>query len=166
MKRGFSLLEIIVVIALIAMTSGIVAVNYNAIIQSFTRPSIDKSVAKTIREARHQSSVIKDTVQLHYDNQKQVFIITDRTNKTLSEIPSGFDPETTKIVIRFLPLLPQKAGETEYHWIIGSEPINSVSFSPHGVSTPFGIAIDTPDEQTTYFFDPFSSQVIDIPHKP
>lgn len=165
MKKGFSLLEIIVVIALIAMISGLVAVNYSSIIRSFTQPSIEKSVAKALREARHQASILKDTVALRYNAQKQNFVISNRANEVLIEIASGFDPEKTKVEIRFLPLLPQKFDETEWHWIVGGEAIDAVLFSPEGVSTPFGITINTPNEHATYFFDPFSSRVIEVPYK-
>lgn len=156
-RAGFSLLEILLVIALIALASSILITNFTTF-SDFTQEAIPEEVlAAAIRKARFIAAADRITTKLRYDDESGTLQI-DPTGDQFS-INSDFGPDG-RGEIRFF-LIPPAVGLSSF-----SDPneaklkTKAVVFAPDRSSSPFIAEIDSGRGSPTRLrFDPFSSVV-------
>ncbi len=154
---GFSLMEMIVVLALVSLLAGLVAVNYDAIISSFTQPSLEKSFFKAVRQARYQASVTKNHTILRFSDETYEFVILNENNEILEKVPSSFDPDEDTVTVSFLALSPSLEDHSHWKWEKTEIALTSLNFTPYNVSTPCLVSLLSPYDDTQVAVDPFSS---------
>lgn len=158
MRRGFTLVEFIIVIALIALVGGLVAVNAEAILRGLGEEPVERLLQKAVREARFQAASLKEPAQLRFDEETAAFEVTSRAGSPLAAFPTGLQGRTDRLLIEFEQILPEqgltRGGRTE------TAAIDAVTFLPDRSSTPFRVTIDHDRTRFTLQFDPFSDIVI------
>ncbi len=154
---AFSLMEMVVVLALIGLLAGLVAVNYDAIISSFTQPSLEKTLFRAIRQARYQASLTKDYTFLRFSDEKYEFVIENSQKKVLATLGTTFDIDNDTVTATFIALNPTLEDHNHWHWETTDVELNKVMFTPYSVSSPFQVKLISPNDDTTITLDPFSS---------
>ena len=162
MRRGFTLIELILVIALIALVGGLMVINAQAILRGLGEEPVDRILQKAVREARYQAASMKEPAFLFYDEERgqlQVFSETGRQLASFS-VTGGEDfPE-----IEFEQILPgwgtDGSGRDE------TAEIEQVVFRPDRSSTPFQVTVSEGMQSFTLRYDPFSAIVIDDSRNP
>jgi prepilin-type N-terminal cleavage/methylation domain-containing protein len=158
-RRGFTLIEFIIVIALIALVGGLVAVNAEAILRGLGEEPVDRILQKAVREARFQAAYLKQPTQLRFDEESAAFRVITRDGAALAEFTTGLTGPSDRLRITFEQILPERgltAGTLEQ-----TVEIDAVTFLPDRSSTPFQVLIDHERSPFTQRFDPFSDIVID-----
>lgn len=159
MRRGFTLIELIIVIALIALIGGLVAINAEALLRGLGDEPVERIFQKAVREARFQAAYLKEATELRYDEERAAFDIHTATGRGLASFPSGLEPDDPSVEILFEQILPEE-GLTR-NSVLDTIEVEAVTFRPDRSSTPFQVIFDFGPTTFTQRFDPFSDIVID-----
>lgn len=163
-RRGFTLIELIIVIALVALVGGLVVINAEAIFRGLGEEPVERVLREAVREARFQAAYLKEPTQLAYDGETAVFLITGAGGQSLASFPTSETASPRDLDIQFEQILPEE-GLTRNARQNTTE-IDAVTFRPDRSSTPFQVIIDQGPSPFTLRFDPFSDIVIDDSREP
>ena len=152
-NRGFSLLEILIALALVAVVSGIFIVSLPSLTDGLGSRPLETILQKSVRDARFHAAVEKERVSLVFDRERSAFVVRSDDGRELASRESGYDPED-KISVRFEQFLPfeglRSSGEQ------ARVEIPMVRFHPDRSSTPFVAILEVENQRTEHRFDPFS----------
>lgn len=156
-RGGFTLIEILLVIALITMVSSVVIINFNAFIDRGESTSPEEVLTAAIRKARFTAAADRVRVKLGYDEDSGSLQIEPggESFSINADFGSGGRGE-----IRFF-LIPPAEGLGRF-----PDPTRTtlrtpvVAFAPDGSSNPFLAEIDSGSGTPTRLrYDPFSSVI-------
>jgi prepilin-type N-terminal cleavage/methylation domain-containing protein len=156
-RRGFTLIEILLVIALISIAASVILVNFTAFIDRGKSTSPQEVLTKAIDRARFLAAAERVTTELRYDEESGTLQITPADEQF--PINNDFGPDG-RGEIRFY-LIPSAEGLSRF-----PDPArttletSAVSFAPDRSSSPFVAEIDSGRGRPTRLrFDPFSSVI-------
>lgn len=153
-RGGFSLIEIIVTLALIALVAGLMVTNLGSVIQGLGTPPLPETLHKAVQEARYQAAATKQTVYLRFDPETAYFRIAGENGSELGAIGTDYDPGDRAVEVVFEQILPSEGlsslGRTE------RVEIPYVRFHPDRSSTPFVVNLRYDGDASTHRYDPFS----------
>jgi prepilin-type N-terminal cleavage/methylation domain-containing protein len=156
-RRGFTLIEILLVIALIALTSAVMITNFSSFLDYGDSVSPEEVLTTAIRKARFIAAADRVITELRYDDENGTLVIEPIGEEFT--INSDFGPDG-RGQIQFY-LIPPVEGLSPF-----PEPDRttlktpSVSFAPDRSSSPFIAEIDTGQGSPTRLrYDPFSSVI-------
>lgn len=153
-RRGFSLIEIVVTLAIVALVAGLMVMNIGAIIQGLGTRPLPETLHDAVQEARYQAAATKQTVFLRFDPETATFRIAGENGEELGTIDTGYDPDDRDVEVVFEQILPARGlsglGRQE------QVEIPYVRFHPDRSSTPFVAHLRYDDESSTHRYDPFS----------
>lgn len=163
-KRGFTLIELIIVIALVALVGGLVVVNAEAIFRGLGEEPVDRILRKAVREARFQAAYLKEPVQLAFEEEGARFLLTGSGGQKLADFPTGLNGTSDNLSIEFEQILPEEG--LNRNSTPETMEIEVVTFRPDRSSTPFQALIDEDVRPYVLRFDPFSDIVINDSRNP
>ncbi len=163
--RAFTLIEILIVLALVGVMAGLVAGNASIFIEGSKYEPPDRVLKKAVVDALFLSSENKRVAYLSYHEENATFLISDASGGVLSR-HGLFEGETEdskrdkddnpKITFRSIgPLSGSAGGSTVYDE--GQLLVKRVPFH-FGASVPFEAEIELKgdSENAIFKFDPFS----------
>ena len=158
-RRGFSLIEIIIVLGIIALIGGLFALNFDLLLKTFDTKSPEKFIHETIRSARYWANLKNEPILLQYDTNEKACLITTRNNELVEKITneSGFDIE----MILQNNLIQTRDGFHENKLKNEFKPIPFATFNTDLSSTPIEFIITQKNSTYSLWVDPFSSVIID-----
>ena len=166
--RAFSLIEILLVIALLAVLAGVVSGNLGAFIKGTNFEPPDRVLKKAVLDAFYYSSERKRSTFLSYSEKNATFLVTDSAGSFLAEHPvyqklnkDISENEGNLPSVKFHaqgPLSGLDGDDSEYDEkdLI----LKRIRFHS-GSSVPFRAVIDFRDKEEKLFFDPFSGYVLE-----
>jgi prepilin-type N-terminal cleavage/methylation domain-containing protein len=157
-RGGFTLIEILVVVGLIALMATLVVANADALLRGFGPKPLPDTLRAAIREARYQAAYTKDTALLRFDASGGALVVESSSGASLAKFPTGYGPDAPRIDLRFYQVLPGRGTDPDSR--AGRERIETVRFRPDRSSTPFIAEIRFEHDTTEYRFDPFSHVTI------
>jgi prepilin-type N-terminal cleavage/methylation domain-containing protein len=163
-RRGFTLIELIVIIALIALAGGLVAINAEAILRGLGEEPVDRILQKAVREARFQAASLKSPVTLRYDEEDGLLEVYSETGSLLASFPTLPEDSDAFPGIEFEQILPVRGLDDLDRF--DTITIDRVVFRPDRSSTPFRVLVDEGGDSYTQRYDTFSSIVIDDSRNP
>jgi len=154
--QAFTLIEIVLVIALMAVAASVVIANFVAFADRGDEVSPEETLRAAIRSARFQAASQRTITHLSYDKENGALVISDGESFPLN---TDFSKDG-RGEIRFY-LVPPASGMSPFPEAARSQLATSeVRFAPDRSSSPFVAEIDsgqgTPQRLV---FDPFSSLV-------
>ncbi|MEX0323398.1 MAG: prepilin-type N-terminal cleavage/methylation domain-containing protein [Puniceicoccaceae bacterium] len=158
MQRGFTLIEIIIVIALIALVGALVAVNAESILRGLGGEPTERRLQVIIREARFQAASLKEPVNLRYDEESGILGAYSADGSLLASeaLPKLSNDEFPEI--EFEQILPAEGLDS---FRMDTAPVQQVVFRPDRSSTPFQVTVDEGSASYTLRYDPFSAIVVE-----
>ena len=166
-SSGFSLIEILLVLALIAVLAGIVAGNASAFILGGNAEPPDRVLKRAALDALYFSGEKKEEVFLSWLEENATYLIKDRGGEILQKHPvyEKLD-EKIKMDDELMPkvsffAIPPKAGVDGSSSNLSNDnlALSMVRFHA-GCSTPFMVEIMYRGEEKKLKFDPFSAYVL------
>lgn len=158
MRRGFSLIEIVVVLALIAIAGTLVVVNAEGMLRGLGSEPNERIFQKAVREARFQAASLKENAFLSYDDESGMLSIFNEGGQLLAEFTISRDSSGKLTELVFEQLLPA-SGLDSFSNEEAVE-IQQVVFRPDRSSTPFRVTLRDNQDNFTLRYDPFSAIVI------
>lgn len=150
---GFSLIEIIIAVALVALISGMFILNLPGLTEGLGSRPLDEILQKSVRDARYHAALHKERVSLAFDEERGAFIVFSESGEELAERKSGYaeDDRVSVTFEQFLPYAGLNSGGRQ-----DRVEISLVRFHPDRSSTPFVAILKIGNERSEHRFDPFS----------
>lgn len=162
-RRGFTLIELIIVIALVALIGGLVTINAGAILRGLGEEPVDRILKKAVREARFQAASIKEPAYLRYDKESGEFLVSTGAGAQLASFDVTPEDEEVKPEVEFEQILPSEGLDSPRMETVS---IQKVVFRADRSSTPFQATIQEGTSSFTLRYDPFSAIVTDDSRNP
>ncbi len=160
-SSGFSLIEILLVLGLIALSTGLVVINADVIFSGFEERPLSEILHKVVREARFLAAKNREPVYVSFDPEGSNFLITNRENSVLESISSGYPGDDSDLEIILYRLLPEKGLSSFRGLSTNRKPVDRLVFHPDRSSTPFEVGLRYGEEQSLHRYDPFSDSEIE-----
>ena len=165
--QAFSLIEILLVLALLSVLAGVVAGNLGAFIKGANFEPPQRVLKKAVLDAVYFSSERKRATFLSYDEENATFLVSDSMGGTLAEhrVYKDLDDEIKQDganipKVSFLavgPLSGVDGDDSKYdedELLLQRIPFHS------GSSIPFQATLEFGGQETEMYFDPFSGYVL------
>lgn len=174
-RLAFSLFEVLVVMAFLAIIGGIVTLNFDKLLPAVEHKPLDRVFIQTLQDARILAATSGNEVMLSFDPQAEAFVLKERlrsapvTNEEEDEdafdAPQpgvyGFD-KADETEVLFYKRLAQKSGFGSSRDEYSTESVKYLLFHPSGVSTPARVVIRQPGlDDIEVELDAFSSGPIE-----
>lgn len=166
-KRAFSLIEVLLVLALVAVLLGVVAGNAGSFFvgSNFEPPS--RVLKKAVLDAVYHASESKEASYLTYYEENASFLVVDSFGNELAEhrvykkitddlLEDSLIPEVTFYAVG--PLAGEDGTDTKYD---KDELLLKRVFFHSGCSVPFFAEIIFRDKKEVMKFDPFSGYLLE-----
>lgn len=153
-RAAFTLIEILVALALIALASGLLVGNLGTLLKELGPEPLPTQLHLAIREARYQAALRKESVLLRFDAETATFLITTSQGTQIEARPTKLDPEEETLEVTFRQYLPGRGLNADARQ--ETIEIDHVRFNPDRSSTPFLAEVREGMEESTHRYDPFS----------
>lgn len=163
MRRGFSLIELVIVIALIAILGSLVVVSAEGMLRGLGSEPNERIFQKAVREARFQAAANKENAFLVYNGEDGVLQIYDAAGNLLSDFVLTREGEAFPTLV-FEQILP--ASGLDSFTREETVEIKQIVFRPDRSSTPFQVTMQQNGNQFTLQYDPFSAITINDSRNP
>lgn len=151
-KPAFTLIEIVIVIALIALVSGVAVWRFDALIPAMKTPSPEKTLMRACTQAAHYAWTQKRRCFLRMDAETRNLKIEDAHGNTISAFPFAENASETELCFRL-----DTRESTRIFSPSELEIIDAIEFHPAGCTTPAVIEILRSRKAVRCFrMDPFS----------
>ena len=163
--RGFTLIEILLVLALLALVAGAIAVNVGALLPSLGGESLEEKFQVAVRETRRTALDSGNTLRLEFDPHERTFTaraIGEDPPEDLATQPFR-PPPSSPDTVRFL----RQSTDANTYLVGGQlrslEPATAVLFFPDGTCTPFTAEIREGTSVREIRIDPWTTAEIATP---
>jgi prepilin-type N-terminal cleavage/methylation domain-containing protein len=160
---GFTLIEVLLVLALVGVITGLVAGNVGAFITGVQFEPPERVLKKAILDALYESSESKRATYLSFETNSSSFLVTGAGGSEINFHPiykGELDDEKEVPKIIFKAIGPQSGldgGTTIYD----EEELTLTRVPFHfGCSVPFEVVIEFKEKLSVLRFDPFSGFVL------
>lgn len=154
LQPGFSLMEMLIVLALFALAASLVVTNFDSLIDSYKNKNAENILWEALEGARSEAIALQKSTHLLFDPEKQVFKIEDLEHNLLKEYPIK-DQHTFKIDIH--ARLPSRSLGDARSPKASDEKLPFILFTAQGFSPPVMLTIEQNNIITHLTLDPFST---------
>ena len=155
---AFSLIEILLVIALMAVASSILIYNFAAFTDRVDNLNTEDTLNAAIREGRYLAASTKKIVALHYEEQSGQLVLSSDNNALLQFQLDEVFGENGRGSIKFYSVSSSEGMSSIVDPAQSLSQIVAVQFAPDRSSTPFVVEInDHEGISERHIYDPFSS---------
>tara|TARA_B100001093_G_scaffold125839_1_gene118378 strand:- start:1119 stop:1658 length:540 start_codon:yes stop_codon:yes gene_type:complete len=155
--KGFSLVEIVLVLGLIAIASSIVIANFASFANKTDSISSEEALLEAVRFARFTAAKNQSISELYFDAATGSLIVEDNSqNAETFKLGKGFGPDLNGVITFYL-IEPAEGFEPFDDRSKSRFELRRVQFDADRSSTPFNALIkEGLGSEQTISFDPFS----------
>lgn len=163
-RPGFTLVEIVIVIGLLSLVTGLVVANVETLLPAFQSTPLEVKFRQAAREARIAAAISNRPAYLRFDAAAEEFRVIE---KSATAAPEGGEASpdlsaspyyTPEVTVDFFPIAAEEQGVIGGSGRGADEPVTELAFHPSGTSTPARIVIRwRTGEESVLTLDPFSS---------
>lgn len=155
-RAGFTLLEVVVAMAIIGMVAGLVVVNFSSAFEGFKSRPPEDVFRTAVRQARYEAALRRQKTFLSFDAEKNTFFVIAADGTPCGEYPLGRDTSQGRFEVIFTPYRPDQEMEGQENEDLSEYPIARLIFDPSGCAIPVKVQIKGPSESAEMTIDPFS----------
>lgn len=159
-NAAFSLIEIVLVLALITVASSLVIANFAAMADRGGQYTTEELIREAVKEARFQAASERTITTLRFNKETgSLQIGGERAQEVAFDLHESFGRDGSAAIKFFL--VPPSEGLSPYNEAARTRmETDAVRFAPDRSSSPFVVEIDTGDgTPQRLVFDPFSSLI-------
>jgi len=161
-SSGFSIIEILIVLGFFSLLAGLVVVNFDALVSSYTQKPIEAEFWEALAQTRQKAIENQIPAELSYDTEAHEFVI--RQAHEIEKI--AIQGSTDSLKITFHIRLPAKTIEEAFEPEMSEWPIAAISCDARGVCPPSGVVIEQSDGRIQAWIDPFSAMPLYLQTNP
>lgn len=159
-SSGFSLIEIVMVLGLIAVASSVVIINFTAMADRGDAQSNQDILVEAIREARFLAASERIPVQMRFDAESAAILLIPQDAEVIPfPLSAPFEPRG-RAEVRFYTDAPTRGLAPLPEQSRQNNELQQVRFSPDRSATAFTIEFDGPNASPTrLLIDPFTGLI-------
>lgn len=165
LARAFTLVEVLLVLALIGLFTGIFVVNFESLLKESESEAVESAFWLATREARTRALVDRVPQALRYDEKGWAFVVDQDSGSNPRRFPisqENWSPDV-ELEVFFQKRIPP----SQYSLIAGElvelREIEHVRFFPDGSCTPFVVAIEVGAVERSIEIDPWTgSELVEV----
>jgi len=151
-KKAFTIIEVLLVLGLIAITAGLFAVNFDVLLRNLNEKNPEKILHEVLRQARYHAIYNHSIVRVAYNEDTSTFLLARPNGEVIQSIK---DKNETDYIFYLKPpevlarggFIPQKKEDT---------PLNHLEFYPDQSNTPAWVELQLNNEKILLEVDPLS----------
>ena len=156
--RAFSLIEMLLVIALIGMFSTIFIVNFESLLRVGEGQAVEAAFWNASREARTRALLERRPQWLRFEEKEALFIVEEAGGgnpETFAVDRDGWDPGV-KLKVAFQKKVPPNKFTLRQGELVDVRDIPAARFFPDGTCLPFQLAIEVGGAESKIEIDPWT----------
>lgn len=156
--RAFSLIELLLVIALIGMFSTIFVVNFESLLRMSEGQAVEAAFWDASREARTRALLERRPQWLRFEEKETLFVVEEAGGgnpKTFAVDRDGWDADV-KVRVAFQKKVPPNKFTLRRGQIVDVRDIAAARYFADGTCLPFQVAIEVGDVETKIEIDPWT----------
>jgi prepilin-type N-terminal cleavage/methylation domain-containing protein len=162
-RRGFTLFEVLLVVAVIGLFSAIFIANLDSFLRQSEVELLESAFWQAAREARLQATARREPVALRYDAEEQAFVVSGREERrfrvSLPDLPPGLEPR----VVFSLPL-PKNGLRMVRGELIDRQETDWVTYFGDGSNQPFTVEFVWGRAERSVEIDPWTGvELVSVP---
>lgn len=114
-RRGFTVLEVLLVVALFAATATLFLVSFDSLARTTPEETIEAVFWSTLREAREHALRTRQPVQVFFDDEQFAFVLAGAQPFRTVRVPAREWPSGMEVRVRFL----EEVAQNEYILVRG-----------------------------------------------
>jgi prepilin-type N-terminal cleavage/methylation domain-containing protein len=154
-RSAFSIIEILIVLALFAVAAGLVVVNFDSLISSYTHQSAEGVFWNAFRKAREEAVARQKPILFKYDEAKRAFRLEDLQNELIAEF--ALDAKEAPLKVSIFPRLPSNSIQEAKQPRPGEDALPFILCTAQGYSPPTMVTFEQDKILTHITLDPFSA---------
>lgn len=152
-NTAFTIIEVLLALALMGLVAGLFAVNFDVLLSSISQKRPEKVLHEAICEARYQTLQEHSRIYLSFDEVKHAFLIF----KDSRDSPIVKMPVKEGIKVTFEPIFPREYKGGQFEEVVHSKkPVDEIAFAPDGSSQPVIITLVQGNYSLQFKPDPLS----------
>ncbi|MGH8017469.1 MAG: pilus assembly FimT family protein [Opitutaceae bacterium] len=157
-SRGFTVIEILLVIALIGLFSTLFIVNLDALMRVSEGEAVETAFWEAAREARTRALVNRQPQALLYDEEGVAFVVEEQGTGAgrRFNVDRGRWTEDLEIEIALQKRLPASQFSLVRGQLVEMRDVAMVHFYPDGTCTPFVFSMKVGEDERTIEIDPWT----------
>lgn len=158
MRRAFTLIEMLLAIALIALFSTIFVVNFDSLLSVSEDQAVESAFWSASREARTRALLQRRPQWLRFDEKGAAFIVEEAGGEHRKSFAIDRDnwDSATKVEVAFQKKVPPNKFTLRQGELVDVRDIPAARFFPDGTCLPFRVAIDIDGAETEIEIDPWT----------
>lgn len=158
-QKGFTIIEVLLALALMALVAGLFAVNFDVLLTSIGEKRPEKILHSAICEARYQALKEHTPMYLSFDEQSHSLVIfKDTIDKAIVAMPLK---EGIRVNFELIPPLMYKGGGFK-EGTHSAKKEDQIAFYPDGSSQPVIVTLEEGSFSVKYKPDPVSCAIIAV----
>ncbi len=154
-RAGFTLLEIVVVLAIIGLVSTVALMNFDGLFGGFGQRPPEDVLHTAVRQARYEAAMRMCRTFLTFDEERNAFVLVDQNGENCGIFSLGDKEKFGRFEIEFIPVLPTETVHGKDDDEPSKYPVERLSFDPNGCALPVVVHIRGGDAPQEIRLDPF-----------
>jgi general secretion pathway protein H len=157
-RSGFTLLEVLIVIALIGVFTALFVVNYDSMLRQSEADAVETTFWRAVREARTRALLERHPQALRFDQKAAEFVVEEpgETRGLVFAIPRENWAPDTKLEVKLQKRVPPSQFTLVQGELIELREIPAVGFFPDGTCMPFSLTYEVGGKEATLEIDPWT----------
>jgi len=153
---GFTLVEIILTLALVGLLSSIFVLNIGALVRQGELETLENEFWKAARSAHQRAVFEQRPYALSFDEERRAFVLASGANRQLFRVDTSQLEEDAPLEVSFRERLPEDGFRLVRGELVTTREIASAVFHPDGTCSPFSVSLVIADYRSSYQIDPWT----------
>lgn len=155
-RTGFTLLEVVVAIALMGLVASLVVVNFDGAFKNMGARPPEDVFRIAVRQARYEAAYRMQKTYLAFAPEKNEFTVVDANGELCGTFSLNRDPSQGQFEVTFTGILPEDNIGAKDKNDLSDYSMERLIFDPSGCGVPAKVTINGPGESVELTMDPFS----------
>lgn len=154
--RGFTLLEILMAIALIGVATTLFVVSMQSLGRTAPEDDLEAAFWRTMAEARTQALTSRRPVEVHFDPEARAFVLHGVNGDQSIAAPTGKTADGDKLEIVFAEELASNNFTLVRGELVTTRPVAGIKVFPDGTCQAFTVEFKLGDKKRSLKIDPWT----------
>jgi prepilin-type N-terminal cleavage/methylation domain-containing protein len=164
-RRAFTLIELMLTMALIALLSSLFIWNINALLKQGELEALQNELWGAVEKAKQAAVFSRQPHKVRFDEKLQSFMVSSGGEEIAFKVDTSGFGEEVEIEVLFKMILPRDGYRLVRGELVTHREIESVTFFPDGTCTPFSVDLKIGEYESGYQIDPWTGSQLTAPEE-